>query len=34
VPYGLCILKNKAEELGNLATPRIDFMIRWHQHCC
>lgn len=31
VPYGLCILKNMAELLGNFPTPRIDFMIRWHQ---
>jgi opine dehydrogenase len=31
VPYGLCILKNMAEMLGNFPTPRIDFMIRWHQ---
>ena len=31
IPYGLCILKNLAEMLGNLPTPRIDFMIRWHQ---
>ncbi|KAF1329785.1 Octopine dehydrogenase, partial [Globisporangium splendens] len=31
IPYGLCILKNMAEMLGNFPTPRIDFMIRWHQ---
>ncbi|TDH65557.1 hypothetical protein CCR75_007811 [Bremia lactucae] len=31
IPYGLCILKNMAELLGNLPTPRIDFLIRWHQ---
>lgn len=31
IPYGLCILKNMAEMLGNIPTPRIDFMIRWHQ---
>lgn len=31
IPYGLCILKNMAELLGNFPTPRIDFMIRWHQ---
>mmetsp|Transcript_19229 Transcript_19229/g.38429 ORF Transcript_19229/g.38429 Transcript_19229/m.38429 type:complete len:180 (+) Transcript_19229:3-542(+) len=31
VPFGLVILKNMAEMLGNFPTPRIDFMIRWHQ---
>ncbi|CEG50121.1 octopine dehydrogenase [Plasmopara halstedii] len=31
IPFGLCILKNIAEMLGNFPTPRIDFMIRWHQ---
>ena len=31
IPYGLCILKNMAELLGNFPTPRLDFMIRWHQ---
>lgn len=31
IPYGLCILKNMAELLDNFPTPRIDFMIRWHQ---
>ncbi|CAK4075033.1 unnamed protein product [Aphanomyces euteiches] len=31
IPFGLCILKNMAEMLGNFPTPRIDFMIRWHQ---
>lgn len=31
IPYGLCILKNLAEMLGNFPTPGIDFMIRWHQ---
>lgn len=31
IPYGLCILKNLVEMLGNFPTPGIDFMIRWHQ---
>lgn len=31
IPFGLCILKNLAEMLGNLPTPTIDFLIRWHQ---
>jgi hypothetical protein len=31
IPYGLCILKNLVEMLGNFPTPAIDFMIRWHQ---
>jgi len=31
IPYGLCILKNLAEMLGNFPTPTIDNMIRWHQ---
>jgi hypothetical protein len=31
IPYGLCILKNLAELMGNFPTPTIDFLIRWHQ---
>jgi hypothetical protein len=31
IPYGLCILKNLVEMLGNFPTPAIDSMIRWHQ---
>jgi len=31
IPYGLCILKNMAELLGNFPTPTMDFLIRWHQ---
>jgi hypothetical protein len=31
IPYGLCILKNLVELLGNFPTPAIDSMIRWHQ---
>ncbi|TFJ86461.1 hypothetical protein NSK_002118 [Nannochloropsis salina CCMP1776] len=31
IPYGLVILKNLVELLGNFPTPAIDFMIRWHQ---
>jgi opine dehydrogenase len=31
IPYGLCILKNLAEMLGNFPTPMLDKMIRWHQ---
>ncbi|KAG5183184.1 NAD/NADP octopine/nopaline dehydrogenase [Tribonema minus] len=31
IPFGLCILKNLAELLGNFPTPTIDFLIRWHQ---
>jgi len=31
IPYGLCILKNLAQFLGNFPTPKIDFMIEWHQ---
>jgi hypothetical protein len=31
IPYGLCILKNLAELLGNFPTPKIDFHIMWHQ---
>lgn len=30
IPFGLVILKDLALMLG-LPTPRIDFMIRWHQ---
>jgi hypothetical protein len=32
VPYGLVILKILAEIIVNFRTPRIDFMMRWHQH--
>ncbi|CAN0467939.1 unnamed protein product, partial [Laminaria digitata] len=31
IPFGLCILKNLAEMLGNFPTPTMDFLIRWHQ---
>nr|CCA22839.1 conserved hypothetical protein [Albugo laibachii Nc14] len=31
IPFGLCILKCIAELSGNFPTPRLDFMIRWHQ---
>ena len=31
VPFGLCILKGLAEQLGNIPTPTINKMIFWHQ---
>jgi opine dehydrogenase len=31
VPFGLCILKGLAELCGNLPTPTINQMIKWHQ---
>jgi opine dehydrogenase len=31
IPFGLCILKNLAEMLGNFPTPKIDQLIEWHQ---
>ncbi|CAM9401305.1 unnamed protein product [Phaeothamnion confervicola] len=31
IPFGLCILKNLAEMLGNFPTPAINSMILWHQ---
>ena len=31
IPYGLCIIKNLAELMGDMPVPTVCEMIRWHQ---